>query len=447
MTQKQFTEKSRFKLTNASVSTFLLATAFVWYLCAFKFLQDAVRSESFGDNLLLIIAVNFLAFAFSAFLGTKLTQFIQKRKVILKFWMLIGIFVSFLFILLNFADYRSAVLLAGIIGAYFGLGMPTFMGYFTVNTESNNRGKFAGLAVFLTVFIFAIISSIVEISKTVLIASSALAVLLAVGLLCLYYLNPPEKKAESKNEISFRSVISNKTFILYIIPWLMLSLINDLTMQINADYFNNLNLSNHLLIENVLAGFSAVVCGFLADKQGRKRLALMGFTLLGIGYAALGLFNGDILAAWLYICVDGIAWGAFAALFLFTIWGDIAQQKNSEKYYILGVLPYLFSTFAGATLGTYMSQVVTENTVFSFAAFFLFAATLPLFYAPETLSEKLMKDRELKSYIEKAKKKVKKDSEKAGKKEKVSEPNPQEEPETTGDENYNEARKLAEKYY
>ena len=50
----------------------------------------------------------------------------------------------------------------------------------------------------------------------------------------------------------------------------MLSLINDLTMQINANYFNNLQLSNYLMIENLLAGFSAVVCGFLADRQGRN---------------------------------------------------------------------------------------------------------------------------------------------------------------------------------
>ena len=67
----------------------------------------------------------------------------------------------------------------------------------------------------------------------------------------------------------------------------------DLTMQINANYFNNLQLSNYVIIENLLAGFSAVVCGFLADRQGRKRLALMGFALLGLGYAALGLFSGE----------------------------------------------------------------------------------------------------------------------------------------------------------
>ena len=94
----------------------------------------------------------------------------------------------------------------------------------------------------------------------------------------------------------------------------------------------------------------------------------------------------------------------------------LREDRSSEKYYVLGVLPYLFSTFAGSTLGAYMSQVVSETTVFSFAAFFLFSATLPLFYAPETLSEKVLKDMDLMSYVEKAKKKAESETKKTDKK-------------------------------
>lgn len=162
------------------------------------------------------------------------------------------------------------------------------------------------------------------------------------------------------------------------------------------------------MFTNVIAGICAVVFGFLADKKGRKRLALVGFALLGNGYAALGLFNGNYAVAWFYTCVDGIAWGAFTVLFLTTLWGDISQGNNGEKYYLLGVLPYLFSSFAGNSLSAYLANnnIVSETTVFSFAAFFLFAATLPLFYAPETLSEKVLKDIDLMSYVDKAKKKA-----------------------------------------
>ncbi len=44
------------------------------------------------------------------------------------------------------------------------------------------------------------------------------------------------------------------------------------------------------------------------------------------------------------------------------------------------------------------------TTAFSLASFFLFVAVLPLMYANETLSEKRVKEMELKSYLEKAKK-------------------------------------------
>jgi len=40
----------------------------------------------------------------------------------------------------------------------------------------------------------------------------------------------------------------------------------------------------------------------------------------------------------------------------------------------------------------------------SIASFFLFLAVLPLFYAPETLPEKEIKERELKEYLKKARK-------------------------------------------
>lgn len=446
MSPTEQAKTSKFRLANEASSTFLLATAFVWYLCAFEFLQNISNSQYSTEQSLIVITVNFIAFAIAAFAGSNLPQVCKNRKTILKFWIIGGILISLLFGIPDFVNYSTIVFLSSLVGAYFGFGMPTFMGYFTANTEYHTRGKFGGLAVLLIVLSFAAITFIAG-SQTFII-STALAVWLALGLLCVLYVNPPEKTPEIKNKVSFRTIITNRTFILYIVPWLMLSLINDLTMQINANYFTNIQLSNHLVIENVLAGFSAVVCGFLADRQGRKRLALIGFALLGLGYAALGLFNDNSLAAWFYICVDGIAWGAFTALFLIIVWGDIAQNRNGEKYYVLGVLPYLFSTFAGSTLGAFMSQVVPEITIFSFAAFFLFSATLPLFYAPETLPEKTMKDRELKNYIEQAKNKAAKDKEKKRKKQEASEPKKDgDETNFDNSEEYEEAKKLAEKYY
>jgi MFS family permease len=442
-----FLKNCKSTIAKATVSTFLLANAFVWYLCAFAFLQSGAESST--EMSLLLVTVNFLAFAVSAVLATKITRFTQNRGRVIKYWIISGIGITFSFLLLS-VEPHVVVVAAGLVGAYFGLGIPTFMGYFSANTEPNNRGKFAGIAVLLIVLGYAIITAITQNTDPIIIVIT-LSIWLLVGLLSQIYSKLPEIK-EQKDGGSFRSVITNKIFVLYIVPWLMFSLINDLTMQINTNYFNNLQLPYHFLIVNVIAGFSAVICGLLADRKGRKRLALTGFVLLGVGYASLGLFSGDIFGAWFYMFADGIAAGCFTTLFLITIWGDIAQERNSEKYYVIGLLPYLLSTLAGTTVGAYMAQVVSESTVFSFAAFFLFAATLPLFYAPETLPERLMKDRDLKTYIEDAKKKAKKDTEKANRKENKQPESELEKPEETDatvedDKAYEEAKKLAEKYY
>jgi len=86
---------------------------------------------------------------------------------------------------------------------------------------------------------------------------------------------------------------------------------------------------------------------------------------------------------------------------LMTIWGDVAMGRSSEKYYALGSLPFLFSLFIQFSIANFISSAVLPTAVFSFASLFLFLAIFPLAYAPETLLN--LKERELKSYVEKAK--------------------------------------------
>ena len=327
--------------------------------------------------------------------------------------MLVGVLISALFMVVNLADFASLTVLAGILGVYFGVGMPICLGYFAASTEPQNRAKFSGVIILLIGLGFTILSS-VGISDTFLTASG-LALWLFLGLICLIALKPADKKAQQNDRVSYRSIVSNKTFLLYLVPWFLFSLINDLTMQINTSYFSSSSFpsffaNNYLIVENILAGASAIIIGFLADKKGRKRFALIGFALLGMGYASLGLFNGDHFVAWFYVCADGIAWGAFSMLFLVTLWGDIAQGKSGEKYYFIGILPYLLSTFTRVSLGAYISQNISENTVFSFASFFLFVSILPLVYAPETLPDKIILKLDLNNYVNKALEKVKKES-------------------------------------
>jgi len=413
MLKKGISQKLWVKQKDAVVGTFLVGNAFVWYLCAFRFLQDAAGSEGFtGNSLILVLAVNFFGVALSAFFVSSYGRF-KMRLAFLKYWVLTGIMLSLVFLFINLPGFVSLIIVAAVVGVYFGIGMPTCLGYYTAATEPQNRAKLSGIIVLLIGLGFPFLSS-VGTSEAILTAA-ALSIWLVSAFVFVVLIRPAEKKAEREDSGSYLSVISNKPFLRYVVPWLMFSLVNDLTVQINTKYFTSSGFplffaQNFILIENVLAGISAVACGVLADRKGRKRLALVSFALLGVGYASLGLFSGNYFTAWFYVCVDGVAWGAFSMLFLFTVWGDIAQRKNGEKYYILGILPYMLSTFAGLSMGTYISANLLESTVFSFASFFLFVAILPLNSAPETLSQKIIRDIDLNSYVNKAIQKAKKEN-------------------------------------
>jgi hypothetical protein len=93
----------------------------------------------------------------------------------------------------------------------------------------------------------------------------------------------------------------------------------------------------------------------------------------------------------------------FASVFFMTLWGDLSETGQKEKYYVLGGLPYLLSSFLIVIVKPFVTEIETA-TAFSLASFFLFLAVLPLLYAPETLPEKRIKERELRNYVEKAKK-------------------------------------------
>jgi hypothetical protein len=125
--------------------------------------------------------------------------------------------------------------------------------------------------------------------------------------------------------------------------------------------------------------------------------------MLGVGYGALGILPLGV-NWYVYSVTDGIAWGIFYVLFFMTIWGDLAHEGPSEKFYALGELPYLFSNFLRFMLGSFFAEAVLMYAIFSLASFFLFLAVLPLTFAPETLPERRIKELELRGYIDKAKK-------------------------------------------
>jgi MFS family permease len=276
----------------------------------------------------------------------------------------------------------------------------------------------------------------------------------SAGLVLFLFLAPLNKVAEPVKDSTikgptYKSMLRQRPFILYLVPWVMFSLITYLTIPIQSTLVGQSTVDSLIIIENALIAVFAIMGGFISDKLGRKRVAIIAFAMLGLGYSALGIFPEAVLSWYFYTLVDGIAWGMLYVIFVVTVWGDLSNGSASDKYYALGVLPFFASKFIELVIGNGIANLIPSASIFSFTAFFLFLAVLPLVYAPETLSEKFMKDRELKSYFEKAQKYLEKEDAKT-RKNSTKKENQKPEESIEQEENsteFDEARKLAEKYY
>jgi MFS family permease len=390
----------------AIVNIIILVNTFTWYFYAFNILREITLAADVSLNeSLLIWGINFAGMATAALSGATLLDRVKNRKNFFLLWFLAGALISLTPLAGNMMNSSNIIVLSALFGLYFGLGMPACMGYFAESTASENRARLAGMIFLLIGVGFFLLGSISVESVTTY--ALILGGWRGLGFLILLLLGISEKTVEKRRPVKYINILSSRPFFLYFVPWLMFSLINSLAAPVIGNFFEGgvdfVRFSS--IIENVLAGAFAVIGGFFADFFGRKRLAIIGFSMLGVGYAAIGFSSRTMVGWWLYTVVDGIAWGAFGTLFLLTLWGDFAHDQRSDRYYAIGALPFLFSNFIGLTIGTYVANNITATeTVFSVAAFFLFLAVLPLVYAPETLPEKTIKDRELKSYLDKAQK-------------------------------------------
>jgi MFS family permease len=431
----------------ALVSVFFIVNIFIWYFLSTLIFQEILSNYTSNPSIVeLMWVIHFATLAASLVGGAVLIKKIERRKLFL-FWTILGVLSPFTLFALNFAPVPIALLFSMLFAVSTGLGMPNCMEYFTKSTSPGTRGRYAGAAFFLSgvgFFLLRLIGDGIAVFAIILIGWRLL------GLLAVFAAKPFKVQIKESFNISYHSLIRQRSFVLYIIPWALFSFVNYINVPIQNTLVPPATFSFLLILENVISGVSALVAGHLIDHFGRKQASIAGFALLGISYAVLGIFP-NITSWYIYAVFDGITWGILSVLFIITIWGELNPHVASDKYYALGVLPFFFSEFLSFALTNYVSiDIQNTSVLFSFTAFFLFLAVLPLVYAPETLPEKTMKDRELKSYIEKAQKIVEKETEKTIKKQNTNsekQAKPTETPKEENSEEYEKAKKLAEKYY
>ena len=380
-------------------SIILLINTFVWLSWISLILREVVTMAAFPDNEVFIVwSVNFCGAFVSILVGALLAAKFNQTHFLL-FWILLGVTASLIPIFMDITTINNVIIMSCLFSVSIGLGLPVCMANFAKYTVVENRARLSGvmflLIMILEAFLFTLITQNII---TSLLASTCWR---GFALACLFAKDSNEKRRFC---VSFISIVKEHSFISYIVPWTMFSLVNYLSASIGINVHGEEFMYYLMFTENILIGIFAIIGGFLCDTIGRKRITICGFILLGLGYAILGIYPLSMICLLFYTVVDGIAWGIFYVVFFFTIWGDLAHEKSSETYYALGSLPYLLSNFLRLTIGPVIANIISAYAIFSFAAFFLFLAVIPLMFAPETLPEKKLRERELRQYIEKAKK-------------------------------------------
>jgi MFS family permease len=385
-------------------SMILVTNGFVWFFMSSMVLRNAIPSPR-DYEYLLVLAANSSSTAIAALIGAFFPKGSGRIRAI-KIWMIAGTIVSIVPLIVDMTEFVYAIVIAILWGVTLGFGMPLSMEYLTDNTTVENRGR-VGATVFFTTFLGIVVSTLVfDPGLSILAYQSQLIILGAwrIAGLAIFMLLIPSEVLMGKKIPTYVNIVQERSFILYFSAWLMFSLINYLSAPILNNHFQEDFVNTSTLLETLLTITFALPAGIFCDTVGRKKPIMLGFIMLGLGYAVLGIFPGSLAGWYFYTVVDGIAWGILGVMFFMIIWGDIAYGQSSRKYFALGGLPILFTNFLQRLISPDLAASIPVAAVFSLASFFLFLAVIPLIYAPETLPEKKIQERQIKKYIEEAKK-------------------------------------------
>jgi len=382
-------------------SFLVVFNSLVWYILTSAEFSKVINSLSLPFNeTLAIFFLQYAGVACSAVVGA--IFFSRARNTYLITWITAGALVTALSATMSHNSTSVNMGLSLLLGISIGAGLPSSLAYFADSTSVENRGTYGGITYAAVGFTALAIGFPINVLNNAVLAFAILAIWRACGLSVFFLPHSTIEKPSERKPVAYVSILRRRDVALYLISWIMFSFVNfaeaPILKGVLGGFYDFAG-----LVEVALSGAFVLLGGFLADLTGRKRVVITGFIVLGIEYAILSLFSGIAISWYVYTVLDSFAWGMFASVFFMTLWGDLAENNEKDKYYALGGLPYLFAGLLSIALEPFVG-VSQAGTAFSLASFFLFLAVLPLMYAPETLPERRIRERELKEYIDRAKK-------------------------------------------
>jgi len=344
--------------------------------------------------------VFYAATAVSMLIGPLVAGKIGKARFLF-FWILLGVISSLFPIVLPTSGYYEVVVLLVFWGFAFGIGFPSCLALIPAATKIEERGRAGGKTFLATYAILPFF--LLAIGHLDLLSCSLLLAAWRSLSLGVFLLHVDTNDAVRLKPVSYLSILRRGTFLLYFLPWLAFCLINYFETQVLGEFFGKSISALIITTEFVIGSLFCLIAGRLMDLKGRKKVIIAGLVMLGLGYALLSLFPLIPLVQAFYVIADGIAFGIFTVAFIFVVWGDMSNGERGEKFYALGNITIPVAVMLSIFISPWL-KMVNASSAFSLASFFIFLAIIPVFFAPELLPEKVTKEREIRKYVEEAKK-------------------------------------------
>ncbi len=297
------------------------------------------------------------------------------------------------------------------ITIFFSMGLLAVFTYFWDLTVPEERGRVAGSAGLVTLpFFFAVrvAAEGLDFSATVV-----LSILFSLGTLLIALLKPHKAVLTAKKNEGGH-YFERRTVFLYLIPWILFSLINvTLAKNISVDVLQQVSSSFYLILlglQVIGVMLGATVGGIVADFLGRRIALAFSLTLYGTSAALVGLFQSNEIFPFVYVA-NGISWGILLILYNFVVWGDLANKGNYAKMYAIGLSTYYLATGFGLIM-TQTSQISLVLSALS-SCLLIFLSEVPIILAPELLPSDLREKIKLRLHMN-AIKKIAKQSQNQG---------------------------------
>jgi signal transduction histidine kinase len=362
----------------------LVATPILWFFRVFMLINAQPLLSK--DIQILSVGVCIVGIILSAIAVSNRASKLN-RTVFLKNWVLLGFAVTFgVFLSLFFNSLYLLFIASGLVGAFFGLGVPVLLAYFSSLTKDTNRSTVSG-AIFLIIgFFFSYLTSITSLYTN-------LMILLSIMLIAFISLSAirPSNSPVSNQDKSWTRLSSDRTFLLYLTSMFMFMIGIFIVIPAANVFFPY---QNPDFLDAILLAAVALIGGFLGDFFGRKILIMTGFFLAALSYSILSIFPYSVGVGLSYNFLYNASLAILYPMFLFTLWGDLSRKGSPEKYYVIGCLPFIIAVALAYSVGINLVSVLQPFNMYSLVSLFLFAAILPIAYATEILP-KLKKIQEL----------------------------------------------------